>query len=368
MARLVNVQDDLYKLSVTSGGTIYLNTGTEVGTVVVSGNLTVLGESTSVETTNMEIEDNIILLNRGEQGSTGVTEEVSGIQIQRSLDSNSITHPDVLFIFDENENWRDPVTATTQQGLFTFKRTDDRFLGIKVHSIVTEANVDLNLLAKSGADSGTEVVTVKGTADYEERVLDYTAPGLPAKDPDIIPNIKAVTDYVTEYFNVNPPFKIQDSTIVGTTTILGNSILEIHDSAFDAGTSNLELQLDGVINAEWYPDYYETQNVRIFTDPLGTHPDAPVISCTAVDDDLTIESPGLGSVAFDDNIKLVIATSDPAVATSSDRRLGIKIYAKDEAQGGTGIFFVNTKSETESITTRDELVSRRKALAFSMIF
>lgn len=359
MARLVNIQDDLYKLSVTNGGTIYLNTGTEVGTVVVSGNLTVLGESTSVETTNMEIEDNIILLNKGELGSTGVTEETSGLQIQRSLNGTSITHPDVLFIFDENENWRDPATATTEQGLFTFKRVDDRYLGIKVHSIVTDTGVDLNLLARSGSDNGTEVITVKGCGDYEERVLDYTAPGLPARDPDTIPNIKAVTDYVTEYFNVNPPFKIQDSEIIGGVTYSYDSVLEIHDSLSDGGTSNLELQLDGTTNAIWLPSYHEVQDIRI---------SSSTIECTATDEDLVLASPGLGSVSVNDNLKLVPVVSDPVVSDSPETTIGTKIYAKDEAAGGTGIFFVNTKSTSESITTRDELVSRRKALAYSMIF
>jgi len=69
MARIVKVQDTDYKISVNSGGTITLNTGDQIGTVLVTGDLTVLGNTTSIQTVNVEIEDKIILLNRGESGA-----------------------------------------------------------------------------------------------------------------------------------------------------------------------------------------------------------------------------------------------------------------------------------------------------------
>ena len=51
-------------------------------TVTVNGNLTVTGTTTSVETTNTEISDNIITLNKGEVGA-GVTATYAGIEVDR---------------------------------------------------------------------------------------------------------------------------------------------------------------------------------------------------------------------------------------------------------------------------------------------
>jgi hypothetical protein len=342
MAKLVSIQETVYKLSVNSGGTITLNTGNQVGSVIVTGDLTVLGNSTSVQTANMEIEDNILLLNRGELNA-GITERTAGIEIDRGGLAN------VQFLFDEDLNWRDSQTATTKSGVFVLRDADtDRLIGLQTNSITT-SGFDLNLLG-----TGTARVDVVGTVDYERQVLDYTLPGYPAKDDDIIPNIKAVTDYVTEYFNVNPPFKIQDSEIIEGVTYSYDSLLEVHDSESDGGDSNLTLTLDGIVSAEWYAAYHNVQDIRIAGSTITGLGDV---------NDLVLTNPGTGSVTIDDNLKITIAGTAPAVADD-----GIKVYANAEGQGGTGIYFVNTKSTTESITTRDELISRRKALAYSMIF
>ena len=53
-----------YKISTESGGRITLDTGNEIGDVVITGDLVVQGQSTVVETTNMTIEDNIIINQR----------------------------------------------------------------------------------------------------------------------------------------------------------------------------------------------------------------------------------------------------------------------------------------------------------------
>lgn len=55
--------------------------------VVVAGNLTVQGTTTSIDTTNTNISDNIITLNEGESGA-GVTSTTSGIEIDRGTETN----------------------------------------------------------------------------------------------------------------------------------------------------------------------------------------------------------------------------------------------------------------------------------------
>lgn len=62
-------------------------TFTYPGDMVISGDLTVNGTVTNVNSTDLEIEDNLILLNKGELGS-GVSAIYSGIEIDRGLATN----------------------------------------------------------------------------------------------------------------------------------------------------------------------------------------------------------------------------------------------------------------------------------------
>jgi hypothetical protein len=68
--------------NVTGDYEIYANN------LVVHGNLTVIGAQTNLETANSQVQDNVIILNDGEQGS-GVTLGNAGIMIDRGLLSNT---------------------------------------------------------------------------------------------------------------------------------------------------------------------------------------------------------------------------------------------------------------------------------------
>lgn len=68
-------------------------------TIIIDGNLTVTGSTTSVETTNSTIADNVIVLNEGEEGA-GITAVTSGIEIERgSLTNVSIVYDDSVDAF-----------------------------------------------------------------------------------------------------------------------------------------------------------------------------------------------------------------------------------------------------------------------------
>ena len=90
MSKYLNVPNGNYKVAVQTGGTIYLDTGVESGTVDISGNLIVRGEQTTVNTAELDIEDNIITINSGETGA-GITLNSAGIKINRG------TLPDSFF-------------------------------------------------------------------------------------------------------------------------------------------------------------------------------------------------------------------------------------------------------------------------------
>ena len=95
MSKYLNVPNGNYKVAVQDGGTIYLDTGVRTGTVEISGNLLVKGVQTTVNTTQLDIADNIITLNSGETGA-GITLNDAGFKIERG------TLPDTFFKYDED--------------------------------------------------------------------------------------------------------------------------------------------------------------------------------------------------------------------------------------------------------------------------
>lgn len=91
MSRTQRIDGDL---TLDPSGDLILQADTQI-----TGNLTIIGATTTVETTNATLTDNIISLNDGEVGA-GVTAQYSGLSVDRgSLDP-------ALFVFDEvTDTW-----------------------------------------------------------------------------------------------------------------------------------------------------------------------------------------------------------------------------------------------------------------------
>lgn len=84
---------------VTIEGTVMKDGDLTTGSLVVNGDLTVLGDTVSLEVTELRIEDNLIELNKGETGA-GVTAGVSGIEVNRGTEDN------VKMVWDEvKDTW-----------------------------------------------------------------------------------------------------------------------------------------------------------------------------------------------------------------------------------------------------------------------
>ena len=128
--KYVSIPTGNYSLAVQDSGTITLDTGNQVGEVIVTGNLTVQGSSTTVTSQNLDVKDNIITLNKGETGA-GITLDDSGLEMDRGTFTN------VLFTFNENITWSDPVTDTTKTGGFVFKDANNALIGIRTNNINT---------------------------------------------------------------------------------------------------------------------------------------------------------------------------------------------------------------------------------------
>lgn len=396
-----------HKIKVPSGGQITLDTGLNTGLVFITGNLNVQGDVTTITTTNLDIEDNIITLNKGEIGA-GVSEIVSGIEIDRG----TATLGNARFVWDESETWLNPATALTQNGLFAFRTINGGINGIQTNSIDTNGN-DLYLI-----NNGFGVISVTGTTNYEEQVLDYTN-ALTVIEDDTIPNIRAVVDKIAYEILNSPGDKIRrndtqvvvyDNNISGIVTtfdaaastsvkintgitsnretnvrvgsfitIIGSGIANLDgtwivNSAFDIDTffsittalpvtaplvpsvatvfvenskSNAKVIVDGEVVADFQNSQLNLYGLRLSD---------TTIASTISNTDLILTSPGSGSVQIQDNLKMPYVSPDPAAEANN-----VKIFMKAPDVGQSGIYFVNTQY-------KDELISRRKAVAFSILF
>lgn len=329
MSKFLNVPNGDYKIIVQPGGQITLDTGDSNGRVVITGDLIVQGITTTVNTTNLDIEDNIIYINKNEGNNPGITEGEAGIQIDRGSLS------DALFLFDETINWQPPV-GSLQQGAFVFKKADGNLVGIRTNSINTGGG-NLNLI-----NAGIGVISVTGTNNYENNVT----------DDDDIPNKRYVDDYVADFFTTNFQSRIDDGQ-------LSKTFVETIDFETSGLPSKVEIGVDGSVVAAFYDNRLELNSIRI----SGTK-----IETIDSDADLELSAPGSNSVKINDS--LIITESPyidhtdgliPVVDPNSPDN-GIKLYSKPSQEGGTGLYFVNTNN------TRDEIISRNRSLVFSMLF
>lgn len=309
MSKIVKVSESDYRVRVQSSGSITLDTGVNTGTVYITGNLEVQGTTTTINTADLTIEDNIILLNKGETGA-GVTEGTSGLEIDRgSLDK-------AQFLWDEAID------------KFVIQLDTGTLSGIVVGNIATNPLTNLEFDMQAGG--GTLRIT--NSTGYESRVL----------DPNDIPNKQFVNDYVYAsggsakvdriFFPVTAEFGFEDTLILSLETSLKFYVRS-------AGTLNQRLQVtsNGV----------DIDNINIFENTVQN---------SSVGNNLIL-------TALNNNVELdAILNLNDQVATPSPTGGATKLYSVSTAgPGKTGIFFTNN-------TTSDELVAKNRALLFSILF
>jgi hypothetical protein len=171
-ANVVRVNGD-YKIQTVQGGNITLDTGSSSGVVNVVGDLVVSGTTTRLNTVELNIEDNTIVLNKGQGSITGVLQGTSGIVIDRG----TADYGNASILWNESESWDDPVSGLTRTGAFVFSTATGNLNGIKTNSIDTKGS-------KLYINTGSTTVSVHGTNNYETHVI----------DDDDIPNKKYVDD------------------------------------------------------------------------------------------------------------------------------------------------------------------------------
>lgn len=324
MSKFIKTDSNNLTLKTASGGSIYLETGSGVGEVIVSGDLTVRGVTTTVNSTEVTVNDNILVLNAGET-SGQVSLGSAGIQIDRTITDGQEGN-DVYWAYHD-----DTPDAINGRGLWRARHNSGDFVGIATNFIST-SGADLTLV-----NSTSGVVTVGTSSNYENRVV----------DPNHMPNKKYVDDAITTAFATVLLPQIGD----GIVDVSGIVVSDDETSGVD---SVITFSIDGNAVSRLYADRWEFDEIRI----AGT-----VIETLTSNEDLVLRSPGTGAVRVDDTLHINSVPGDdditlePPVPTD-----GARIYVSDQYTGKSGIYFVNQNNN------RDELVSKNRALLFGMLF
>ena len=298
------------------------------GTVTIYGNLDVIGNSTYIESTNSTITDNILFLNSGETNNY-VSQGTSGIAISRGSVS-TLTNA-ATFLYDDTQYWNYD-NITTHRGIWELK-TNNASSAIRVNAIRTNAASSfLNFLGK---ENPYATLNVKGTIDYENGVL----------DDDDIPNKKYVDDHAVA------------SIVTAKKLQVGGTFVELKDNSV-------------------YPSdpYYNTvnritlglgtaTNIVLRLEDTRTELVGMVINDTSISvnggrssESLRLFPVNTGTIEINSALSLA-NTIQPA----SDSRFTRVYSTSTVGGGGTGLYYVNTKSQ-------DELVSRKRSIIYGIIF
>ena len=329
MGQFVQVSGD-YNIKSGEGAVITLDTGAGVGTTRVTGNLLVEGDTLNVSVENLNVQDNIITLNYGETGS-GVTLRYSGIEVDRgSLES-------VSFLWDDNDD-----SWNLKQGAgYASSR-------LRVKEILTNPDTDSGDLTLIG--TGTGVIKVLGTTAYELQVT----------DDDDVPNKK----YVDDAIQTNPTFQILRGDTRAAAFDISNPIdpglFPIGPYFAQPTESVIGLAVDDNIVAQFFRNRVQLAGINFFLeDPTPDTPgipDATVLQTVNTNGNIKLETNGTGKVQITYALQLDNPGTTPAAVTNASL-----VYGGAVGAGSTGVYFRNT-------VKNDELISKSKALVFSMIF
>ena len=344
MGQFLRVNGD-YNIKTADGAKIVLDTGPAAsgGSVRVTGDLVVEGETVSVAATNLDVEDNIITLNYGETG-VGVTLTYSGLEVERGSLSNS------SLLYEETaDTWL--IANNSAPGPFNYDESNLRLRRIYTNSTTDDG--DLTLIG-----TGTGVVKVFGTTNYETQVT----------HDDDLPNKKYVDDAIQN----NPTFQIvapqsQDTRVVIADKEITPNLAATPGSLayFTAttthstyGESAVSIIVDNALVGQFYTNRFEIGDLEI-----GGGPDRNEITSRAsiTNENIFIRTQGTGKLQTNYAIQLEKTGTAPTYVSDN-----ILLYGDTPGTGTSGIWFVNDSAEAAK--QNGELISKNRALVFSMLF
>jgi hypothetical protein len=350
MGQFLRVNGD-YNIRAGDGAKITLDTGPVAsgGSVRVTGNLVVEGDTFNISTTNLTIEDNIISLNTGEVGP-GVSLVYSGIEIERGNTSSITPQNNASFLYDESTDaWI--LAHGSAPGPFNFDASS-----LRLKQLLTNSTTDSGDLTLIG--TGTGVAKVIGTINYEDQVT----------HDDDLPNKKYVDDAIQN----NPTFQIVAPQTQDTKVVIADKEITPNTSGqagslayFTAttthstyGESAVSIIVDNALVGQFYSNRFEIGDLEI-----GGGPDRNEITSRAgiTNENVYVRTQGTGKLQTNYAIQVENIGVIPSYVSNS-----VLLYAAAPSIGTTGLYFVNDSAEVAK--QNGELISKNKALVFSMLF
>jgi hypothetical protein len=333
MSKVVKVQDGNYRIVTQLNGTITLDTGAQLGSVIVTGDLVVLGNTTTVDSETLTIKDNIVYINVGETGN-GITLEKAGLDIDRG------NRGVVSFYYNENLSHikNDGTIGVGSFSLIHSSGTEvNEISGLNVGSLNTQVTGGWrDLIIYTGPTVGGGTLSVSGTPDYELRVT----------DDDDIPNKKFINDYVAASSGsalVDRFYRYNSATSTAYNT--GG---RAYDTGAGDAASKIVFEVDGQTQGQFDLTGFSVNDITI---------NDTVISTTVSNANLELRPNGSGLVQIQSAVALADLASNPSSTSGQN-----KLYSKaTQGPGGTGINFINA-------TTSGELISSKKALLYALLF
>lgn len=334
MGQLLRVNGD-YNIETKEGGQIVLDTGPGIGDVRITGNLTVVGNTLNVSVQELNVQDNIIVVNHGETGP-GVTLDYSGLAVDRGNTSSAPVVGNALLIYKEDSNtW----IFGHGNNLENISLTHSK---IQTRQISTDSDVDSGNLALIGNSSPFGVIHVSGTSNYEQQVTTFGNAAIPNKK------------YVDDSIQNNVSFRIgRENTQVisfdkeSPLDPLLNFPPAIGPYFNQPVDSLVSIVVDGQVNSVFYNNRAVIQGLEI----NGTE-----ITNDDTNSNIQIRTNGTGKLQTNYAFQLDYIGSEPASVINATL-----LHSNVSSTGTTGLYFVNPQYN-------GELISKNKALLFSMIF
>lgn len=334
MSKFLRVAEGDYIVETKEGGEIFFNTGNSLspsgpGQVRISGNLLVEGETTTVESSTLTVQDNIIVVNQGETGD-GVTIGSAGLEVNRGNLANA------QLVFQED----------IDSFVFKFNDQSDTLTSIRADSI------------NFGTRSITQNANVLSIDDVTPEAYLGFLKNTTGVDENAIPNKLYVDDAVLGAIGINRIAQGEAS----------ESFVEVQDNEISGIDSKVVVVIDQQTDptANFYEDHIELQNIDIDTNTISGKTDPDPVTGIRDDDNVTLRANKVAggsitnTVIINNNLTIPKPANVFEVPTTPSN--GVKIFAGVQDVGGTGIYFVNENSTT------DELVSKGKSILYGIIF
>jgi len=322
-----------YYIKTPTAGTITLDTGVTTGTVVITGNLNVLGIQTTIQSIDATIKDNILILNQGETSAVSggaVSLGSAGISIDRG--GNNDPTKSAQLLWDDTLGWD---ASTVNRGLWTFKKGG------------VFSAIDVGVIRLNGNAAGQ---------DKNYILTDQLAP-LNVNDDNYTSKIIDRNDIPNKEYVDSKTGSTSTTSLTAREIRVGNSSVTISDYTETGQQSFITASLNSSSVFVIRPTEALFSTIRIGNS---------TVESLSTNTDLTLLTNGTGVISVNNGVAFqspVFPSWHPPTPAVSK----INVYSSSTVGAGqTGLLFNYESAQGRQIY--GELVSAKKAIVLGIIF